>query len=127
VERRSTEHSPRVDDALKRETSSLERGAPVEARVREERLQEGPGDYDRPVAARTAPVEALGPDEASARRELSRHLRLSVFPAKRDALVEEAVANRAPVRVVEALRSLPAEPTFATAYEVWEALPGRRS
>jgi hypothetical protein len=64
VQRRSTEHSPRVDDELKRETSSLERGAPVEARVEEERLQAGPGDDERLVAARTAPAEALDPDGA---------------------------------------------------------------
>src|SRR6266511_5226150 len=122
VQRRSTEHGPRLDDELKRETESLVRGSPVESRAEEERVQEGAGDEERPASARTAPAEALGPDEASARTELSRHLRRSIFPAGREELVEEAVQNGAPTPVVWVLRSLPREKTFATVYEVWEEL-----
>ncbi len=124
MQRRSTEHGPRLDDELKRETESLVRGSPVESRAEEERVQEGAGDEERPASARTAPAEALGPDEASARTELSRHLRRSVFPAGREELVEEAIENGAPTPVIAVLRSLPREKTFATVYEVWEASRG---
>jgi hypothetical protein len=44
VERRSEKHNPRLDDEMKRETKSLVRGAPVEARAEESREQEGPAD-----------------------------------------------------------------------------------
>lgn len=110
TDRESTGRGPRLDEELRRETESLERGAPVEARVEEQREKE----------PRDGP--ALGARDVEARRELSRHLRPSAFPADRDALVREAHENDAPDPVVEALRSLPASTAFATVGEAWAAL-----
>jgi hypothetical protein len=122
--RDSTKHGPKLDDALKGETRSLEQGAPAESRVQENREAEGPGEFDRDVDARTAPPGALGSDAVEARREISRHLRLSAFPAGRAALVAEAEEQNAPEPVLAILRTLPEDATFETVHEVWAALEG---
>jgi Protein of unknown function (DUF2795) len=122
VDRDSSKHGPRLDDELAREAQSLGRGAPIESRVEEGREKEGPGEEDRDVDARTGPASRLGADAVEARRELSRHLRPTVFPADRDRLVVEAERNAAPAPVVDALRSLPAGTEFRTAHEVWIGL-----
>jgi hypothetical protein len=124
MQRQNTKHSPRLDEELKKETQSLERGAPVEAHVEEEREHEPAADREREPSARPAPPGALGSDERTGRTELSRHLRPSVFPAGRDALLEEAAENGAPDTVVRALGRLPADATFATVYAIWAALGG---
>ena len=113
-----------MDEALKQETRSLEQGAPIEARTRDDREKEGPADSDRDVDVRTAPPGALGSDPVEARRELSRHLRSSVFPAGRDDLLAEAEGQSAPRPVHDALRRLPADIEFRTVHEVWAALEG---
>jgi len=124
TERDSTKHSARLDDELKKEVGSLTHGAPAESRKEEWREQEGAADGEREPSARTADPDALGPDGPSARAELSRHLRLSVFPADRAALLAEAEANDAPEPVLRVLRQLPEARSFATVYDVWEALGG---
>ena len=122
MDRDSSKHGPRLDDALSSETESLARGAPIESRVEEDREKEGPGDDDRDVDVRTGPASRLGADEVEARRELSRHLRPAAFPADGERLVAEAEANAAPAPVIEALRELPAGAEFRTAHEVWIGL-----
>ena len=122
MQRDSAKHGPRLDDELKSETEALLRGTPIEPRVEEWKEKEGPGDYDRDPDARTGPADRLGADAVEARRELSRHLRASTFPAERAELVTEAAENNAPLPVLDALRGLPAGVTFATAHEVWAAL-----
>ena len=74
MRRETTKHGPRLDDALARETRSLEQGAPIEPRVEEWKEQESPGETERDVDARTAPPGSLGGDDVEGRRELSRHL-----------------------------------------------------
>jgi hypothetical protein len=123
-ERDSTKHSPRLDEELKKEVGSLTHGSPAESRKEEWREQEGAADGEREPSSRTADPSALGPDGPSARAELSRHLRLSAFPGGRDALLAEAEDNDAPEPVLAALRQLPEGTSFATVYDVWEALGG---
>jgi hypothetical protein len=113
-----------MDEALKDETRSLEQGAPIEARSREDLEKEGPADSDRDVDVHTAPADALGSDPVEARRELSRHLRQSAFPAGRDGLLAEADDQKAPEAVLGVLRRLPADVEFRTVHEVWAALEG---
>jgi hypothetical protein len=60
VERRSEKHNPRLDEEMKRETESLVRGAPVEARAEESREKEGPADGEptpQSVVSRPPPEE----------------------------------------------------------------------
>jgi Protein of unknown function (DUF2795) len=123
VERDSNRHAPRLDDELKRETESLVRGAPAESRGDEWREKEGAADGEREPSARTH-SGGINPDEAAQRTDLSRHLRLSVFPAARDELLEEADAANAPAHVLADLRRLPTGVTFGTVHEVWAALTG---
>src|SRR5947199_2293600 len=111
-QRTSSKHSPRLDDELKKEVGSLVHGAPVESRKEEWREQEGAADGEREPSSRTWDPRSLGPDTETARAELSRHLRLSAFPADRDALLAEAEANNAPEPIFDALRRLP-DGTFA--------------
>lgn len=125
MRRDKTKHGPRLDDELKKEVESLTRGAPVESRRDPDREQEGASDGEREPSSRTAGPDRLGPDESTARAELSRHLRASAFPADRDRLIAEAGRNDAPAAVVDALQRLPVGASFATVYEVWEALGGR--
>jgi len=124
MDRETTKHGPRLDDALKRETRSLEQGAPVEPRVEEWREHEPSGEEDRDVDARLNTPGALGADAVEARRELSRHLRATAFPADREALLSEAHDQRAPEAVLDVLRRLPGGETYRTVHEVWAALKG---
>lgn len=122
--RESTKHGARLDEVLERETRSLEQGAPIESRVREDLEKEGPADGERDVDSRTAPPGSLGSDGVEARRELSRHLRASVFPADRYALYAEAQDQGAPEAVLDAIHRLPTAKEFRTVHEVWAALEG---
>lgn len=124
MERETTKHGPRLDEALEAETRSLVQGSPLESRAEEAREHEPPGERDRDVDARTAAPGALGADPVEARRELSRHLRASAFPAGRDALLAEARGASAPEPVLAALEALPAGVTYGTVHEVWAALEG---
>jgi Protein of unknown function (DUF2795) len=123
MQRDSNRHNPRLDDELKRETESLVRGAPVESRAEEWREKEGSADGEREPSARTR-AGGIGADEVAQRTNLSRHLRLSVFPAERQALLDEAESNNAPSEVLADLRRLPAGVIFGTVHEVWAALTG---
>lgn len=48
MERGSAKHSPRLDDEMEKEVSSITRGSPIEARADEFRMKEPSGD-DEPV------------------------------------------------------------------------------
>jgi hypothetical protein len=111
MRRDSTKHGSRLDGQLEKETAPLVHGAPTEARAEEYREQEGAGDGEREPSSRTAAPGALG-------------LRPSAFPADREGLLAEADANDAPEPVRDALRRLPADRDYGTAYDVWEALGG---
>jgi anti-sigma B factor antagonist len=115
----STTHGPRLDEELARETSALREGAG--ARARDEREPEAPfaGEAGDDVG-----VTGVEEDPVLGRRELSRQVRMTVFPADRDALVAEAEANQAPDWVLRLLRRLPAGERFGTLYEVWDAAGG---
>jgi hypothetical protein len=56
MERGSDKHSPRVDEEMEHETSSMTRGSPIEARSDEGRMKEPPADQE-PV-----PEEIIDPD-----------------------------------------------------------------
>jgi hypothetical protein len=122
AQRKGGAQSPRVDDELQRETESLVRGAPVESRVEEERLKEDAGEDEFAPSGYPVPPGELGADDVDARRELSRHLRPSAFPADRTRLLVEAIENHAPPAIVAALEGLRADVTYHTAHEVWVAI-----
>jgi hypothetical protein len=86
---------------------------------------EGPGKRDRDVEEYIASPGSLGSDLVEARRELSRYLPPSVFPASRRALLHEAIGRDAPAPTVELLARLPDGTTYATVHELWAALSRR--
>jgi hypothetical protein len=72
------------------------------------------------------PSGALGDDAVRERSELARHLRGSIFPAARAAIVECAIEEHAPDEMIAALRRLPDDEIFVNVEAVWEALGGER-
>lgn len=128
MQRGSDKHAPRLDDELKDETQSLERGAPVEARADEAREEEGPAEGEPTPTTHLQGDRGLTPDEAPEhddlvdRHEVGRHLQGSVFPGDRDALIASAREMNAPAAVVELLSRLPANERYETLQDVWEAL-----
>jgi Protein of unknown function (DUF2795) len=120
--RESGKHGPRLDDQLKREVEPLTHGKRGDARPEEDPEREGIPEDEPELEAEGYSV--FPSDPALARREISRHLRPSVFPADRAALLAEADENEAPDHVQELLAELPDDTTYATVYEVWEALGG---
>jgi uncharacterized protein DUF2795 len=128
AERGSDKHSPRLDDDLHDDTRSMEQGASVEARVEEDREQEGPADGqptpDARLSGGRATAASLDLDDAEARSDLARFLTPSAFPADREALLADAEGNQAPEVVLERLQALPAGRTFENVQDVWRALGG---
>jgi hypothetical protein len=130
MERETTQHGWRVDDEMAKETASLTHGAPLEARVDEHRLQEDAGD-DEPVPESVVagePIESHAPSGMSygavrGRSELARHLRPSIFPATRTAILECAAAEHADGDLLDDLRALP-DRRYENVSEVWDALGG---
>ena len=120
MERASDKHAQRLDDAMAADTRSMTQGAPIEARDRDERLQEG-GEGVEAVAD-----PGLGLDERDGRSELARHLRPSAFPGDREALLAVARDEHAPGAVLDALGVLPEGEEFGNVEAVWEALGGQR-
>lgn len=128
VERGSTHHSGRVDDELARETASLTRGAPVEARAEEERFMEPPADGepqpDALVREASAPPGGPDHDALEERSALAASLRPSAFPARRDALLAVAREEGAPPNLLAVLARLPADRVYGNVGEVWQAAGG---
>lgn len=112
MERGSDKQAPRMDDELKRETESFERGAPVESRVEEHRIVE---------SATEAPDEG-GLDEDRSRGEVARFLDRSAFPANRAAILAGARGAGATDTVLRQLEGLPDGVTFGSIEEVWDHL-----
>jgi hypothetical protein len=129
VERGSTHHSGRLDDALAAEVEPLVRSG-HEGRASDDRLHEPPGDDEPTPDARIAgdeqPVGVLDLDEIEARSRLAASLRPSAFPATAAELTDVALEQHAPPDVLDALGTLPATVRFVNVQQVWEALGGER-
>jgi hypothetical protein len=123
-QRGSDKWGPRIDQGLEGDTDSIVRGSPVEARAQEARKQEPPGNGEpEPGVRRPVGVteEGMTPGDVEARSELARVLEPSVFPARRDDLVEAARRRFAPDDVLGRLSRLP-DRTYGTVGEVWDEL-----
>jgi hypothetical protein len=135
MERQSNLHSARVDDELQHEVSSLTHGAPVEARAEESRIMEDAGDgepFAQAVVGELHDAEGgdevaggLSQGEVEARSDLAIHLRPSIFPAGRDAILACAEEMHAPAGLLGQLRALP-HGSYENVQQVWEALGGKR-
>ncbi|HWI02360.1 MAG TPA: DUF2795 domain-containing protein [Acidimicrobiales bacterium] len=132
MDRGSDTHSPRIDERLKHDTRPLTQGSPSEARADEGRHQEGAADdeptTDALLSGDLHPEQGnealLDHDEAEARSRLAAHLRPSIWPADREALIACAQELHAPPELLGQLRDLP-DGTYTHTEAVWEALGGK--
>ncbi len=108
MERISSKHGPRLDDALAEEAAPLVHGAAHEPRAQEHRESEE--------------TAGLPPGGAVARREIARHLDSRIFPAGRDAIVGNAAENGAPDSVLGLLSALPGGVTYRNQHDLWEGV-----
>jgi hypothetical protein len=118
MERGSTKHGPGHDEAIKKRTEPIERGGPAGSRADEGRVEEGWADDEavsdvRPMA-----------DSVELRSDIARYVDRVIFPAGRDQLVEDAASRHAPTAVLESLQMLPADRSFESVEQIWQALGG---
>jgi hypothetical protein len=115
----SAQHGHRLDDEMEHEVEGIVRGAPVDARAREDLEPE-------PIEQSTVPLGDPEGDEHHLeiveRSELARFLRPSALPAAADVVIAVATEEHAPDAVLSQLATLPAGVEFATVGEIWEAL-----
>ena len=131
MERESTQHGHRLDDEMAKEVASLTHGAPIESRSEEHRLLEDAGEGE-PAAEplvegeppAPAPMSGISYRAARDRSELARHLRPSIFPATREAVIECARDEHAEEALLDRLQRMPAG-EYGNVNEVWEALGGQ--
>jgi hypothetical protein len=115
---------------MRRETESLTRGSPVEARPDEAREPEGFADDERLDSGVPSNPRGFRPevspsaDEVNARSEFARHLQPHVFPATANQLVASATSEHASDDLVARLRVLPSGVRFENVQAVWHALGG---
>lgn len=129
MQQRGDKHGPLQDENLKGETQGLEKGD-RETRAAEWRAQEPSGE-DQPEVDRApddmytgATPPGMSSDDVEGRSELAVHLNPSIYPARRDDLVEDLRENNAPDRLVDQVAGLPGGREFRNVQEVWEALGG---
>jgi hypothetical protein len=110
---------------MKHEEHALLHGSPDEGRT-EPRRGEAPAPGDEASPGVRADVDepqggAPAQRDVDARAALAASFRPSVFPARRDRLIEEAEAGFADEGLIAALRQLP-DGLYETVGEVWAAL-----
>src|SRR6266508_4837917 len=97
MERGSTKHGPRVDDAMEHEVRGIVQGGGTEGRVEEWRDPEPAGE-DQPDVSPVLDDASRGggappgmtPEEVEGRSELGRYIPLSALPGTRDELIDGA-------------------------------------
>lgn len=130
MERISAKHGARLDDELARETETLTRATPSEARAEEWRMAEPPADGEPLADARLAgdlpgvAPGALPVDEIEARSELATALRPSAFPADAPSLRRVAHEEGAPAWVLDLLARIDQVSRFDTVGDLWRAAGG---
>ncbi len=110
---------------MSHDVESLLKGAPVESRSQESRMQEdpdvGPG---RRFDLDDQPGLGIADSVADDRADLARHLAAARFPAGREELVAAAEGSNAPDDVLDSLGGLPDGEDYANVQAVWVALGG---
>jgi hypothetical protein len=129
MEQSTDKHGPRLDEELKHETAGMV-SAGRSTRAEEWRDPEPAGE-DQPdvdLAPDTTLVggtpDGMTAEDVERRSRLASYLDRSTFPAVRQQLVDDAVANHAPDDVVAELRGLPDGREFVNVNDVWTALGG---
>jgi hypothetical protein len=123
----SDKHNPRVDEQMRHDSASFLQGAPVDARVDEQRRQEGLGPRPGQASADAVPPdrargtsEGMAPIDVDRRSELASYVAGAIFPGDRDDLLEAAHQRQAPQAVIDLIEGLPAGQPFDRFESVWE-------
>lgn len=125
----SDKTGPLRDDELKEESEGMLRsGRQTRA---EEWHQVQPSGEDEPDVDRSpdgtltgGTPEGMSADDVELRAELATYLGRDVYPAVREQLIDVAMDQHAPDRVVESVKQLPSGRQFGNVNDVWEALGG---
>lgn len=126
MERGSSKHGPRLDEAMAHEVQGHVQGSGAGSRA-EEWHEPEPAGEDQPEAAQVtagrrggAPAP-LAADEAEQRSRLGRYLPMSALPGDRETLRQAAADFGAPADVLAELARLP-DREYETVAQVWEDL-----
>lgn len=123
MERASSKHGPRMDDALEHETHGLVQGGHA-TRAQEWHDPEPEGE-DQHLEGRMRDVgtpPGIDQDQVERRSELARYLGHSVYPASAGELLEAAARDAAPEPVLDRLRALPSDRRYDNVADVTRAL-----
>ena len=129
MDRGSDKVSPRKDEERKHETQGLLRSGHTPHA--EEWKDPEPVGEDQPDAD-LAPGGTLhggtpagmDADDVEGRAELASYIGKEDYPLVREQILDRAIDNRAPDRVVDLVRQLPSGRQFHNVNEVWTALGG---
>ena len=126
IERTSTKHGRRVDEALEAEDRPFTRGAPVDSHTREEREKDLLDDEAADPAARPAgpPGAVTTEEEQALREELARSLADATFPCDRNGLIRHLGDADRRSDLVARLRVLPADAVYGDVAAVLQGLGG---
>ncbi|MEV4352462.1 DUF2795 domain-containing protein [Actinoplanes sp. NPDC049596] len=111
MERGSSKHSPRVDDALDRGERGHDKG-----RADEWKMAEPPGEDQPDVSA------VAGSEPANDLSRFGTYIGLSALPGDREKLRQSAETLGAPDDVLADIDSLPADATYDNVSQIWAAL-----
>jgi len=130
VERGSDKHSPLRADQLKHETEGLVRSGHT-THAEEWKDPEPSGD-DQPDADRAPDSTLHGgipagmtDDDVEGRAELATYLGKDSYPMVRTQVIDLVLDRKAPDRVVDLVKRLPAGREFHTVNEIWAAIGGK--
>jgi hypothetical protein len=120
MERGSSKHGPRLDEALDQEVRGMVTGI-AGGRAQEWKDPEPAGE-DQPEVTVEPDVPDGARGDAEQLSRLGRYIGRSALPGGRTALRHSAEVLEAPDDVLDALDRLPEGETYATVVEVWDAL-----
>jgi hypothetical protein len=123
VDRGNSQHGPRVDDQLKRETEAVTHTAQpdhLEEWRQTEPFDEGP--LSEPAGYVPGAPAGMTEADVEQRADIAIWLEPGKLPAARDALLEQLRETGAPDEVVAAVSRLPAGQQFRTIGEIVRAI-----
>jgi hypothetical protein len=129
MERGSDKHSARMDDALEQETRGIVQ-AGRDPRAEEWKSAEPSGEDQPGVhlsgsgALHGGVPEGMNEQDVEERARLASYLGKEVWPATGAQLLAVAQGREAPDVVLQQLRQLPADRSFANLQDAWGALSG---
>ena len=126
---RGNKHGARMDDTMASEVSGMTRAErdtrPGDFRSAEPSGEDQPDVDLSPHSTLTGGTpEGLTSEDVELRSEFASYLPQSVWPAVREVLIDTAMQNEAPDRIVDLVKRLPAGREFTNVGEAYETVAG---